>query len=741
MRLLRKLWDQIRLNIHMIRWNKVDFKKNGLPKVNFTFNFPIRIKLFLFFLVVSIVPIAIIGYMSYYSSRNAMTRKITEYSLQVANRTVANVRLKLNEFDSISSQLFMNNDFIKTVANCQHAFIKNDMDARKKAVISFFGNHMISHKDIDALLFISKDGYGHSVVVAKDYQNEFSNFIESFHRGKSFQYIIKSGGSIVWSAALKIKNDNYVMLGRSLKDPDTGEPMGVLGIFLAEDKLDRVINFHLYDKLDFSMENISNYSMIIDSNGIIISSFFKDDIGKNIGNLMGNIQFLNNILKGTISNRDYGSELNQGSTMGSINHKNALVVYKSIGSQAGIGGNSRWHLLSFTFAGYLYKEAQTAGFGTLILGIIVASLSLIISIFVSFNVSRSLNQVMNAMEQAEEGNLSTRVSIKTRDEFGYLGKSFNRMNEKISLLINDSKTIIQDILSKTEVLEKNSWQSFQSAHSIAMAMEDISKGTMEQTNESEGSSILMVNLARQIENVVAKSMEVEEINTLTKNLSFQSKEAVQLLMNKTGETGQITKEIIKDMVEFGERAVEIGNITETITNLSEQINLLALNAAIEAARAGEAGRGFAIVAKEVNKLAALSRDAADSINNVLVSIQEKSASSTKTVNRAYGIINEQINAVQHTRQSFDNIISEMNNAIVKITDMNAMIQQINQYKDQTMQSIVNISTVSEEVAASAEEVTASTGEQTAVAEQVKKMAEELRDMAERLVADVSKFEA
>lgn len=197
-----------------------------------------------------------------------------------------------------------------------------------------------------------------------------------------------------------------------------------------------------------------------------------------------------------------------------------------------------------------------------------------------------------------------------------------------------------DIFIHSQLLETNSHQSARTAEAISIVTQEISKGTADQTVETEKTARKMGELAKQIETVVAKSHEMEEISSVAIQQSLDSKKVADRLMDKAKETGDITKAFTKDLNELNSSVEEIRNITEMIGYIAEQTNLLALNASIEAARAGQYGLGFAVVAEEVNKLAVKSQNAAQMIEANINRILERTRISNKTAERAYVIVEE-----------------------------------------------------------------------------------------------------
>jgi methyl-accepting chemotaxis protein len=238
---------------------------------------------------------------------------------------------------------------------------------------------------------------------------------------------------------------------------------------------------------------------------------------------------------------------------------------------------------------------------------------------------------------------------------------------------------------------------------------------------------------------VVKSNEVEHFSYSAKDLSYKSKGIISQLVEKANLTDRITNEITQSINELSASAGKIGDLTEVITNISEQTNLLAINAAIEAARAGDKGLGFAVVADEVNKLADQSHQAALTIDNIIKVIQDKSQLSQNTAQQAHQIVNDQFQAVQLTQKALDDVIDLMDSIVARVTEVNELIRKIGAVKDDTLNSIINISSISEETSAATEEVSASAQEQKVMAKEVEDLAKELEAMANKLVGVISVF--
>ena len=190
---------------------------------------------------------------------------------------------------------------------------------------------------------------------------------------------------------------------------------------------------------------------------------------------------------------------------------------------------------------------------------------------------------------------------------------------------------------------------------------------------------------------------------------------------------------------LAEQTAEIENITKAITDITDQTNLLALNAAIEAARAGEHGKGFAVVADEVRKLAEESKVSASKIVNLTTIIQKDTKDVEQSVNDTVKNIDEGVSYVQHAQTSFDTIATS-------IYDMNAQIQEVSASSEEiaatTEQVVGSVKEMAKNVTHSADNsaiVLAATEEQMATMEEIDSVAKTLSEDAMLLQEEVNRF--
>jgi len=350
-------------------------------------NGSIRNRLICCLLLVSLAPILIIGFLSYYNSREAITNKTTQYSQAELMQTVANIQSKLAEFENTSVRLFINKGFNTNLATLSGVEDETQLLLTKREVESYFKEYMISNQDIFGFMFICEPDVERSIIITKDYYDDFMDLARNFDEQSAYRNIMSAGGGIVWTPAIKLNRSHFVLLARHIKDMSTGTPLGILAIIVDEEKIDQLINLNIYTRLYISLAEIENYSLIINNDGEIVSTPFKEDIGKDFSKIIKETKPLDEIFI-LVSDRDYGSEINQGSFLTEVNHRQTLVTFKTIGSKVGIGGKSGWHLLSLAPTSYLYAEVQKLGLTTLVLGLLFAVAAVGISFYLTSLIER-----------------------------------------------------------------------------------------------------------------------------------------------------------------------------------------------------------------------------------------------------------------------------------------------------------------------------------------------------------------
>ncbi len=308
-----------------------------------------------------------------------------------------------------------------------------------------------------------------------------------------------------------------------------------------------------------------------------------------------------------------------------------------------------------------------------------------------------INSIYESNEELLEiKNISNDVSDSARE----MEKGIGVVSELISKIAEVSNTTIDVIETIIKGVEHTADQISQAANGVLdvrnageMVKEKIVK-TVESaeiiTAEMDAVSSAVNEQSASIENVAENAKKAQELSEETLDKANRGVESLQTLVNSIADIKDKVFDIVKDIEELSGMASDIGKITDTIDEIAEQTNLLALNAAIEAARAGEAGKGFAVVADEVRKLAERSSIAAKDIASLIKNIQQKVANSTKVSEESIAAVENGTQLAENT----SNVVKEINmaseeskNFVMQIT--NATTEQA-EVSAQLVKSVLNV---------------------------------------------------
>lgn len=342
------------------------------------------------------------------------------------------------------------------------------------------------------------------------------------------------------------------------------------------------------------------------------------------------------------------------------------------------------------------KDQVKSGMMIIAISIGAALIFIVLGLLITRMLTTPIHEIVALMGKAETGDLTALSSYRSKDELGTLAKSYNQMMDGMRSAIGE--------------VSQNASSLAASSEEISASTEQIASGSSQQANDASASSEMVKEMANAIQ---AVSKNAEEA-------SASSEHTV-----KAAETGgQVIKETIEAMEkisdkigELASKSVQIGEIVEVIDDIAEQTNLLALNAAIEAARAGEAGKGFAVVADEVRKLAERSGKATKEISELIRSIQLNTEDSVSAVTTG----NEMVSTAG---QSFAEIVKLVKQSATKVSEIAAASEEQSAQSQEVLIAVENIASVSEETAAGVQET-------AATANDLAKMAENLTVLASR----------
>ncbi|MDM5302041.1 HAMP domain-containing methyl-accepting chemotaxis protein [Bacillus subtilis] len=366
---------------------------------------------------------------------------------------------------------------------------------------------------------------------------------------------------------------------------------------------------------------------------------------------------------------------------------------------------------------------------------IVLSLLLLKSIMVPL---RSMNKQLEEIAHGD-ADLTKKVIVKNKDEFGQLAQSFNSFTQSLTQIVKQISSSSEQVAASSEELSASAEESKSTSEHISGAMQMAADSNVKQSSMTEKSAESISELLDSLSSVASNTGNIADLSSSMRDKAEIGSKSVNKMLEQMKFIDTSVDSAGNGLQALVSSTAEISDISSLITNISEQTNLLALNAAIEAARAGEQGKGFAVVAEEVRKLADETNKSANHIQSVVTTIQNESVETVNNIKVVQENVSSGIVLSQETTGNFNEILNLVEQVASQIQEVAAATQQLTSGVEVIQHTVHTLAAGTKETSANTEAVAKSSQEQLNSMEEISYAAESLSQLAEELQTVINRF--
>jgi methyl-accepting chemotaxis protein len=602
------------------RGNKVKKQQYRLSRTKFN----LKAKLYTTFAVILIVPTLVVGLLAYNSAKEQLKEELldgAEDSVKLLNSNINNtIAPKIHDTDFFSEEI-----------NAQ----LYDIGSENAEVTRKLKQYIDLHPEVQRIYVGTTDGF--MITYPK---LELPSDFDPRERPWYQEAELKKGESIVTSPYIDADSgDMVVTITKTLNDGS-----GVIGIDLNIKNLKATT-----EEVKVGKEG---YAILLDAQKNFIVSPIAETGSQ------AKDTFYNNLY--TEPSGQFQYELNGM----------AKEMYFLTNELTG------WKVAGTMFSKEVNDTAKPILNSTILIIVISVIIGAVIVVLIVLSITKRLKDLQQKAKKISEGDLTENIKITAKDEIGDLGQSFSDMQSSLRTLLKTVEDNSVQVASAAEQLTASAEQTGIATQQVATAIQEVASSAEKQTYGIDKNVDSLEEISQGAGIIAQNSLNVTE---LTKETIFKAEEGGESVKKTVDQMNSIFHSVKEsnDMIQsLSDRSKEISSIVEVITAISDQTNLLALNAAIEAARAGEAGKGFAVVADEVRKLAEQSHVSAQQIVQLIHAIQQDTKNTVNKMSKVTVDVKDGLTVSEEAIQKFQEILSSMKEITPQMESVSATAQQM-----------------------------------------------------------------
>ncbi|MGD0660121.1 MAG: methyl-accepting chemotaxis protein [Syntrophorhabdales bacterium] len=388
-------------------------------------------------------------------------------------------------------------------------------------------------------------------------------------------------------------------------------------------------------------------------------------------------------------------------------YKDAIHRMEALAKDLADAGNKRMGAME----GSVRSQSASVTLLMTILAVMAVAAGIGVAAFITKGIVTPIREAVRISSAVASGDLTQRIDISGRDETGELLAGMKQMSGKLSEMIGEISGTSQSLGS--------------ASHQLSAASEEISRTLSEQANRTSQIASSTEEMSQTTDDIAKNASGIARSAKETAETARHGGEIVGSTISEVNAIAEIVHQSQTMVNSLGERSNQIGDIITVISDIADQTNLLALNAAIEAARAGEQGRGFAVVADEVRKLAERTAQATSQIDAMIHSVRDEVGKTVTSIGAAEKKVQDGVKFANQAGEALGQIVTAVDH-------LDVMVQQIASATEE-------MSATSEEIGKEIEGIAGASNETSASSTQTAQSSVELATLAANLAQIVGQF--
>ncbi len=376
--------------------------------------------------------------------------------------------------------------------------------------------------------------------------------------------------------------------------------------------------------------------------------------------------------------------------------------------------------------------------------LIVSGISIILGVIIiwfSANlITKPIIKVTEQMGYLADGDLTKELLlIKSKDEISRLADAMNLLHNNLRNSMKKVSETSETLTSHSEELSQSADEVKMGSEQVASTVQELAAGSETQANNASDLASVMNIFVETVQEANESGLRIEGNSKAVLSMTNDGAELMKQSIQQMEKIHSIVNESVEKVAGLDKQSQEISNLVTVIKDVADQTNLLALNAAIEAARAGEHGKGFAVVADEVRKLAEQVSNSVTDITGIVDNIQKETFIVSDSLKVGYKEVELGKTQIESTGETFEGISVAVTEMVNSITTIGKNLSEISASTQEMNSSVVEIASVSEESAAGIEQTSASVQQTSSIMEEVAGSSKHLANLAEELNTLVREF--